>query len=88
MKFSEAIKAMLNRSGLTYRNVAARISGESDNVAYVNIPIRRNNSTVEKLISIANACGYDVVLQPKECGVSSSQLLISQAGIPKGGDAE
>ncbi len=78
MKLSEAIKEMFSQAGLTYRNAAARMGAKSQG-SVTNVVVR-NNCSVSSLIEIANVCGYDLILQPKICGISKSQILLSDAG--------
>lgn len=68
MSSLEAIRAMLERSGLTAYRVAVRLGRHS---SYLSTMLRRGSvPSADLLAKIASACGYSLLLVPRGGGES------------------
>jgi len=69
MDMCDAVRMMVSLSGMSHREIAARL-GKSD--AYVSVMVGSvcsgRDVGIRKLAAIADACGYDLSLVDRETG--------------------
>jgi transcriptional regulator with XRE-family HTH domain len=85
MEAGEALKEMLRQTKTTQAELAQKIGLKSQ--GGISSLVSRNNFNVSTLISIANALGYEVVLQSKKYKITLGEELLPE-GENGGSDLE
>lgn len=76
MLITEALSSMVRRRGLTQLSLAKKM-GLGSQAAVAQRLSRSNNMQMNTVLSVADACGYIVILQPKEMSRQDGQLVIT-----------
>lgn len=78
MTHEEAFKSIMKKLGVTQAQLAAKMGYKSGQQA---ISQRlRNDTQISKVIDLAEALDYEVILQPKSAGHADWQIVLSTQG--------